>query len=118
VVSITSGSAAVIAKVLIPPGDPAFKVVVPKGRVVWPSTFPSGKVGAPYSAQLQSIGGKAPLHWTVHSGHLAPGLTLNSSNGSIVGKPTTKGKFTGQVVVTDAESPPKSATISVSITIA
>ena len=116
-VSSQQTSTAIIVKFLAAGGDPIFKVVVPKGRLVWPSTFPTGKVGTTYAAHLQSSGGKAPFDWKVHSGQLAPGLTLGASTGAITGKPTTKGKFTCQVVVTDAESPPQSATISVSITI-
>jgi hypothetical protein len=98
-------------------GDPDFRVVVPSGRLVWPSNFPNGKVGTAYAAHLQSSGGKAPFHWTVHAGKLAPGLTLNASSGAITGKPTTKGKFVCIVVVTDSESPPKNAPLSVPITI-
>ena len=108
---------ALVVKFLAAGGDPLFKVVVPTGRLVWPSNFPKGKVGTAYAAHLQSSGGKAPLHWKIRSGQLAPGLTLNPSTGAITGKPTTKGTFTCQVGVTDAESPPQSATISVPITI-
>jgi hypothetical protein len=117
VVSISSGANAVVAKVLIPAGDPAFSIVVPKGRLLWPSNFPKGKVGAAYSQHMQSKGGKAPFKWKVASGKLAPGLTLNATTGAVTGKPTTKGTFQSVVQVSDSESPPKSANISVSITI-
>ena len=101
----------------IPAGDPAFSIVVPKGRLLWPSNFPKGKVGATYSQHMQSKGGKAPFKWKVASGKLAPGLTLGASSGAVTGKPTTKGTFKCVVTVSDSESPPKSANISVSITI-
>jgi hypothetical protein len=117
VVSISSGPNAVVAKVLIPAGDPAFSIVVPKGRLLWPSNFPKGKVGTPYSEHMQSKGGKAPFKWKVASGKLAPGLTLGATTGAVTGKPTTKGTFKCVVQVNDSESPPKSANISVSITI-
>ena len=78
VISITSGLAAVIAKVLVPAGDPTFSVVVPTGRLVWPSTFPNGKVGTTYSAHLLSKGGKAPFKWSIASGKLPPGLSINA----------------------------------------
>jgi len=97
--------------------DPTFSVVVPTGRLVWPSNFPAGKVGTAYSSRLQSRGGKAPFHWKLVSGALAPGLTLNASSGAVTGKPTKKGTFTCIVQATDAESPPKVADISVSIKI-
>ena len=101
----------------IPAGDPAFSIVVPKGRLLWPSNFPKGKVGATYSQHMQSKGGKAPFKWKVLSGKLAPGLSLGASTGAVTGKPTTKGTFKCVVAVSDSESPPKSANISVSITI-
>jgi large repetitive protein len=101
----------------IPAGDPAFSIVVPKGRLLWPSNFPKGKVGATYSQHMQSKGGKAPFKWKVASGKLAPGLSLGASTGAVTGKPTTKGTFKCVVTVSDSESPPKSANISVSITI-
>jgi len=117
VVSIISGLTAVIAKVLVPAGDPTFSVVVPTGRLVWPSTFPNGKVGTAYSSRFQSRGGKAPFHWKIVSGRLAPGLTLNPTTGAVTGTPTTKGTFNSLVQATDAESPPKTADISTTIKI-
>ena len=117
VISIASGSAAVIAKILVPAGDPTFSVVVPTGRLVWPSTFPNGKVGTTYSAHLLSKGGKAPFHWKITSGKLPPGLSINPGTGTVTGKPSAKGTFKCVVHVTDSEAHPQSANISVSITI-
>jgi hypothetical protein len=115
--SSTQTKNAIIVKFLIPGGDPTFSVVVPTGRLLWPSTFPSGKVGTAYSSHMQSRGGKAPFHWKIASGKLAPGLTLNGASGAVTGKPTTKGSFSCVVQATDAESPPKVADISVTIKI-
>jgi len=117
VVSINSGLNAVIAKVLVPAGDPTFSVVVPTGRLVWPSTFPNGKVGTAYSAHLLSKGGKAPFHWSITSGKLPPGVSISAATGTVAGKPTAAGTFKCVVHVTDSEAPPQSANISVSITI-
>ncbi|HTD49160.1 MAG TPA: putative Ig domain-containing protein [Acidimicrobiia bacterium] len=107
----------IVVAFVISGADPTFSVVVPTGRLVWPSNFPAGKVGTAYSSRLQSRGGKAPFHWKLASGALAPGLTLNGSSGAVSGKPTKKGTFTCIVQATDAESPPKVADISVSIKI-
>ena len=117
VVSIASGRAAVIATVLVPPGDPTFSVVVPTGRLVWPSTFPDGKVGTPYSTHLLSKGGKAPFHWSIASGKLPPGLSISAPNGTVTGTPTTTGTFKCVIRVTDTEAKPQTANISVSIAI-
>jgi large repetitive protein len=94
-----------------------FKLVLPGGRLLWPSVFPNGKVGTPYASHMQSSGGKAPVHWKVASGKLAPGLKLNGSTGAVTGTPTTKGAFGCEVQATDSESPPKQANLAVSITI-
>ncbi len=115
--SSTQTASAIIVRFLIPGGDPTFSVVIPTGRLVWPSTFPSGKVGTAYASRMQSRGGKAPFHWKIASGKLAPGLTLNPASGAVTGTPKTKGTFNCLVQATDAESPPKVADISVSIKI-
>jgi len=116
-VSSTQTNTAISVKFLIPGGDPTFSVVIPTGRLVWPSNFPAGKVGTTYASHLQSRGGKAPFHWKVVSGKLAPGLTLNGTTGAVSGTPTTKGTFACVIEATDSESPAKVADISVSVTI-
>jgi hypothetical protein len=107
----------VVVKFVIAGGDPRFYIALPKGRQVWLSQYANGKVGTAYSAQLQTSGGIAPIHWSVASGNLPGGCTLNAKTGSITGKPTTKGKFTAVVKATDAERTPQTASISVPITI-
>ena len=57
--------------------------------IVTASPLPSGTKNEPYSLQLESSGGVAPLHYTLLVGSLPPGLVLNSSSGIISGIPTT-----------------------------
>lgn len=57
------------------------------------NTLPSGSVGQVYSAQLQVIGGTAPITYQLVSGTLPPGLTLNTSTGQITGTPTNSGNY-------------------------
>lgn len=45
-------------------------------------------VGTAYNQTLQATG-DAPITWTIESGALPPGLTLNASAGAITGTPTT-----------------------------
>jgi uncharacterized protein (TIGR03437 family) len=53
-------------------------------------SLPGGSVGTTYSQTLASTGGAgAPYIWTVVSGTLPPGLTLNPATGAIVGIPST-----------------------------
>jgi len=60
----------------------------------------SGAIGAQYSRQLSATGGVAPYRWTIESGSLPPGLTLDS-NGTLAGLPTTDGVFIVTFRVTD-----------------
>lgn len=54
-------------------------------------SLPSGKVGVYYTTTLSASGGKTPYYWSVASGNLPPGLSLNSSSGTISGTPTGSG---------------------------
>ncbi|HVS88720.1 MAG TPA: kelch repeat-containing protein [Candidatus Acidoferrum sp.] len=76
-----------------------------------------GNVGQAYSATLQVTGGSGPLTWTLASGILPAGLSLNSA-GVISGKPTTPGISVFAVQVTDSSTPPMSAMQPLSITVA
>jgi Putative Ig domain len=52
------------------------------------TTLPSPTVGTPYSAALGAVGGNPPNYqWTVTSGRLPAGLTLNATTGVISGTP-------------------------------
>jgi SdrD B-like domain/Putative Ig domain/GEVED domain len=53
------------------------------------SSLPQGTVGSAYSTTLSASGGTAPYGtWTLTSGTLPAGLTLNASTGVISGTPT------------------------------
>ena len=49
----------------------------------------SGKVGAAFTEQLTATGGQAPYTFSVSSGRLPAGLTLDASTGAISGTPTS-----------------------------
>jgi hypothetical protein len=49
------------------------------------SVLPIREVGAPYKVILKNTGGLSPFTWTINSGSLPDGLTLNSRTGEISG---------------------------------
>ena len=65
------------------------------------ATLPNSLPNVPYSATLTAAGGSVPYRWSVLSGTLPPGLTLNSASGQISGTPTTQGAYQFTVQVTD-----------------
>jgi len=115
VISSMQVGANMVVKFVVPGGDPRFCVLLPRGRLQWLAGAAAAKVGTPFNAQLQSTGGRAPVHWKISSGKLPAGLGLNGSTGSIAGKPKVKGSQTAVVSGTDSASPPQSAKLSIPI---
>lgn len=74
-----------------------------------------GTVGVAYSATLTATGGSSPYTWSLASGTLPPGLSLNSTTGAFTGTPTTPGTYVFTLKVTDAAS--QSATLSFTVVI-
>ena len=76
-----------------------------------------GTINLTYSATLSATGGKQPYTWSIASGVLPTGLSLNSSTGSITGMPTVVGSFNFTAQVADSSSPQQIATQGLSIAI-
>ena len=91
--------------------------VQPTALGITTSSLPNGTVNTAYSATLAATGGTSPYTWSLASGNLPTGLTLNAS-GSITGTPGAIGTFSFTVQVTDVSNPQQSAARSLSITIA
>jgi hypothetical protein len=72
------------------PVSQAFVITVspPPKLTLTPGPLPPGTVDGPYNGSISTQGGVAPLTWSVTSGTLPPGLTLNSGTGQITGTPT------------------------------
>ncbi len=91
--------------------------VQPAPLSITTASLPNGTANAPYSATLAASGGTTPYAWTVASGALPTGLTLNSNSGAIAGTPTATGTFTFTAQVTDSATPAQTATKSFIITV-
>jgi YVTN family beta-propeller protein/uncharacterized repeat protein (TIGR03803 family) len=76
----------------------------------------NGQVGIGYSSALTAAGGVAPYTFSIISGSLPPGLTLNTSTGTVIGTPTTAGtyNFTAQVKDSQGNTATASCTITIS----
>jgi kumamolisin len=84
------------------------------------ASLPNGQTGVPYSAVLTAAGGTTPYTWSLTSGTLPAGLTLNPQSGLIAGTPAVSLTNTPLTFkVTDSTTPtPQSATVSLTLTIA
>jgi hypothetical protein len=82
--------------------------------VATPAGLPSGFIDGSYSETLAATGGAAPYSWSLMSGALPSGLTLNGA-GTISGTPTTAGSFNIGVQVRDIDS--ETATQAFTLTI-
>jgi hypothetical protein len=76
-----------------------FTVVAP--LVITTTTLPGGTIGTAYTATVVASGGVTPYAWTISTGTLPAGLSLNSTTGVISGTPTAAGSATFTLQVTD-----------------
>jgi hypothetical protein len=74
----------------------------PPTPTVTTTTLPGGVVGTAYAQTLAATGGTPPYTWSVDSGTLPAGLTLNPSTGAVAGTPTSNGTSAFTVRVTDS----------------
>jgi len=106
---------------------PVVKLTVTKPQAIEPGTakieittpsLPNGAVDVSYNATLTANGGTTPYTWSIDSGTLPAGLSLDSPTGVISGTPTGSGDSTFTAKVSDNSTPVKSDTKQYTITIA
>lgn len=88
--------------------------------VITTFALPGDQQGIPYAAMFGASGGTVPYTWSISSGALPLGLTLNPSTGAISGNPSTSGTSTFNVTVTDSTTPTQQTTtagFSITITV-
>ena len=91
--------------------------VNPTALTITTSLLPSGTVGTTYSSTLTATGGTTPYTWSIASGSLPAGLSVDPNTGAITGTPSAAGISSFTVQVTDSSSPAQSTTQALSITI-
>ena len=83
------------------------------------SSLPNGQTGTLYSATLVASGGTAPYAWSLITGALPAGLSLNTSSGTVAGTPTQS--VTNAPLgfeVTDSSKPALTSTANLALTVA
>src|ERR1039458_8472406 len=89
-------------------------ITIVGGPQVTCSATNTGEVGVPFnSGPITVTGGTSPYTFSIGSGSLPPGLTLNTSTGAVTGTPTAAGTFT--IKVTDADGVVGNGTCSITI---
>jgi Peptidase A4 family/Putative Ig domain len=88
----------------------------PQPLAVTTGSLPVGAYDYTYSTALTASGGTPSYSWTLASGSLPAGLSLQA-DGTISGTPMQTGTYRFGVEVADSASPDQTATASVSITI-
>src|SRR6266568_3248190 len=87
----------------------------PPSPAITTSSLPAGQMGAAYQATLSASGGTIPYSWSLASGSLPAGLSLNSASGVISGTPSASGTSSFTVQVTDSASKAAQQALSIAI---
>ena len=90
----SSGDTTIVERIPIPAAPPIIKT----------SNLPSGVVGTAYSQTLSVISAD-PVTWSIDTGSLPAGLTLNTATGAITGTPTTAGPVNFTVMAANGTLP-------------
>ncbi len=92
--------------------DFALNVLAPLS--ITTTSLAAGNVGIAYSAGVAATGGKQPYKFSIASGSLPTGLSMDSS-GAITGKPTTAGSFSFTAQVDDSSKKTASKALTIRI---
>ncbi len=86
------------------------------------TSLPAATLNSPYSEPVMVAGGQRPYSWSITTGVLPPGLSLQGnctqeSTCTISGTPTVPGSYPFTMQVKDSEVPPAVATAQFTITV-
>jgi hypothetical protein len=79
-----------------------YTLVVGNTLAITNTTLPNGSPNVAYSVTLTAAAGQPPYTWSITTGSLPPGLSLNPANGQISGTTTALGSYPITAKVTDA----------------
>jgi hypothetical protein len=96
--------------------SPALGQTINAAPQVVTKALSSGTAGVSYSSTLAATGGTAPSTWSISSGSLPAGLSLNANTGAITGTPTVEGASNFTVQMTDADSITATQPLSIVVT--
>ncbi|MDA8336257.1 MAG: S-layer homology domain-containing protein [Peptococcaceae bacterium] len=83
------------------------------------TSLAAGTIGQRYNQTISTNNeGTTPYTFTVTSGHLPPGLTLDASSGALGGTPATAGTYTFTVKVQDANNQSASESYTLTVNVA
>ena len=82
------------------------------------TSIPAGLQKTAFNASLSGIGGATPHSWSIASGTLPQGISLESTTAALAGTPTNCGSFPITVRLTDSATVPKSVDKPLALTIA
>lgn len=87
-----------------------------KAKPIISTTYlPDGEINIAYSQALEASGGSGGYNWSVTSGTLPDGLSLDSSTGVISGTPTAANVYSFTVRVTDSNGASGNSALSINI---
>jgi hypothetical protein len=82
------------------------------------TVLPDAVQGSAYDQVISATGGVVPYTWSVTSGALPAGLSLDPQAGTITGTPTTPGTYSFTVSLADSSTPAaQNASISLAMTV-
>ncbi|MDD2994163.1 MAG: InlB B-repeat-containing protein, partial [Pygmaiobacter sp.] len=84
------------------------------GPVITTTSLSNGVIGTAYSQTL-AVSGKTPITWSISSGALPAGLSLNASTGVISGTPTMTGTSSFTVKATNGITPDATKALSITV---
>ena len=84
-------------------------IIVDSTLAITKFSLVQGEQGIPFSDSFTAINGTPPYQWSVTSGTLGAGLSLNASTGQVTGTPANGGDFSYTITVTDSSATQQTA---------